>query len=141
VEGIDAVKDICDSHVKVAVLVLSGNDESYIVDACLNAGAVGFLPKDSDAQSMLQAVCSVYEGEIYMPDLNHAVHKEAIHLSPRQREIFVFICEGKPNKEIAYLLSISESTVKQHISELFRKLKVSSRAQVMKKSRLVRIQT
>jgi len=141
IESLVAVKNICQTYFKVAVLVLSGNDSPHIIDACLNAGVLGFLPKSSDTKTMTEAVLSVYQGNVFIPKQDHIDTSHHIALSPRQSEIFALINEGKPNKEIAFLLGLSESTVKQHITELFRKLQVSNRAQAIKKAHLIQLHT
>lgn len=139
VESVQAVKDICQTHPQVAVMILSGNDSEHIVHACLSAGALGFLPKSSPTEVMLNAIHSVYAGEIYTPLPTPSNIPQTIALSPRQKEVFTLIATGESNKQISHALNISESTVKQHVSEVYRKLDVSSRTQAIQKANHIHI--
>ena len=135
IETANTIQDICRTAPGMAVIVLSGHDSPQIIRACIQAGAMGFLSKSSSKETMLSAIRSVYAGNIYTPPEMDDNGAEQIRLSPRQHEIFSLIAEAKSNKEIAYLLGISESTVKQHITVLLRKFNVSSRAQLARKAR------
>ncbi len=137
VGSIAAVQEICTYAPKVAVIVMSGNDASNTIDACLSAGALGFLPKSSSTDDMLFAIRKVFSGETYIPEKLYDNNPSIITLSPRQKEIYTMLKMGNSNKEIAHLLDISESTVKQHITELFRKLSVSNRIQAIQKSFII----
>ena len=135
IEGANSIQDICRAAPNMAVIVVSGHDTPQIIYACIQAGAMGFLSKSSSKETMLSAIRSVYAGNIHMPPEMDDNAVEQVSLSPRQHEIFSLIAEARSNKEIAYLLGISESTVKQHITVLLRKFNVSSRAQLAKKAR------
>ena len=137
--GVHDVKEICASAPKVAVIVLSGNDASHTIDACLSVGALGFLPKSSSTDTMLSAICTVYAGGMYIPPKLYDNNLKPTLLSARQKEVCALLTEGHSNKDIAHLLSISESTVKQHISALFRRLNVSSRTQAIQKATAIQI--
>jgi len=131
--NISQVKEICNLAPKVAVLVLSGNENPHVIASCLQAGAAGFLPKSAPLDLMFQAIQAVYNGEKFIPKfIEPLIH---VALSPRQTEILSLITQGTSNKNIAYQLSISESTVKQHITEIFRKLHVSNRVEAIQASK------
>lgn len=132
IEGTASIQQICQSTPSMAVVIISGHDTPQTIHACIQAGAMGFLSKSSSKDTMLSAIRSVYAGNIYVPSDIDSVNTEQMDLSPRQSEIFSLILEAKSNKEIAYLLDISESTVKQHITVLLRKFGVFSRAQLAK---------
>jgi len=128
-----SVKEICTSFPKLAVIVISGNDSTHTIETCLQAGAAGFVPKDSSREMMLSAIHIVYGGGKFIPSKAYS-NCDAYSLSHRQKEIYELIIEGQSNKKIASHLNISESTVKQHITELFRKLNVSGRVQAILKA-------
>ena len=139
IEGVASIQGICQSTPSMAVIVISGHDAPQTIHACIQAGAMGFLSKSSSKDTMLSAIRQVYAGDIYVPSEVEQAAIESIDLSPRQGEILAMILEAKANKEIAYLLDISESTVKQHITVLLRKFDVSSRAQLIKKAGTLQI--
>lgn len=135
INGTASIRDICQSTPSMAVIVVSGHDTPQTIHACIQAGAMGFLPKSSSKDTMISTIHNVYAGNIHIPSETDSITPEQTDLSPRQNEIFSLILEAKSNKEIAYLLGISESTVKQHITVLFRKFSVFSRTQLIKKAK------
>lgn len=85
-----------------------------------------------------EAVRTVLDGGVYLPDLDHAASKRAaapVHerfgLTPAQTRVMELLAQGKTNREIADLFGLSEGTVKVHMSAIFRALKVSNRAQAL----------
>lgn len=123
---------------KVIVLTIY-NEIEYLVKA-LEIGCDGFILKDSDFDTLKKAIFSVYSGETYiepslMPLLNSSlaerdVLKEKVSdLTRREMEVLKMIASGAFNKEIALTLNISERTVKNHVSNIFKKIGVSDRTQ------------
>lgn len=123
---------------KVIVLTIH-NEIEYLVKA-LEIGCDGFILKDSDFDTLKKAIFSVYSGETYiepslMPLLNSSlaerdVLKEKVSdLTRREMEVLKMIASGAFNKEIALTLNISERTVKNHVSNIFKKIGVSDRTQ------------
>lgn len=123
---------------KVIVLIIH-NEIEYLVKA-LEIGCDGFILKDSDFDTLKKAIFSVYSGETYiepslMPLLNSSlaerdVLKEKVSdLTRREMEVLKMIASGAFNKEIALTLNISERTVKNHVSNIFKKIGVSDRTQ------------
>jgi len=143
VANADGVRHICESVPQTAVVVISGSDAGYVVKACLDAGAMGFISKSSAGKVMLAAIQMVLTGERYVPSIyfdNSSEHSPdaastASSISPRQQQIWQMLIDGKSNKEIAVALDLTDSTVKQHVSALFRKLGVNSRTQAIQKAR------
>lgn len=133
------------------VVVLSADDRPATILSAIDHGASGFIPKTVEASAMQEALHRVLSGGVYLPPLpsdavlntepapadDEPVRDEpsgpesTLGLSGRQLDVLRLLIEGKPNKEICRLLSLSESTVKTHLSAIFRKLKVSSRTQVV----------
>ena len=131
--GVDGVRRLCAATVTTAVVVVSGIESVPVSQACLEAGAMGFVPKSASAETMQAAIRLVFSGEPYVPS---ALLRErddpllpAASLTARQQQLWWLLAEGKSNKEIAYELGLSEGTVKQHLVALYRKLGVSSRIQ------------
>ena len=123
---------------KVIVLTIH-NEIEYLVKA-LEIGCDGFILKDSDFDTLKKAIFSVYSGETYiepslMPLLNSSlaerdVLKEKVSdLTRREMEVLKMIASGAFKKEIALTLNISERTVKNHVSNIFKKIGVSDRTQ------------
>ncbi len=128
----------------VAVVILTIYNDDERVFAAIKAGAKGYVLKDSPPEETLQAVRAAARGEALLhPSLVGRVLSEFGRLSSqkaadnavfadltdREREVLTEIGKGKRNKEIAETLFISEKTVKNHISSIFSKLEVNSRAE------------
>ena len=134
--GIDATTRIVDNCPPTAVIILSmHHDESYIVRA-LNAGARGYLLKDSLKADLISAVNAVSQGHSYFsPKVSLLLQEDYFRemadkqktdtyelLTAREREILQLAAEGKSNKEIAHILNLSFYTVDTHRSHILQKL-------------------
>ena len=123
---------------KVSVIIVSGSDDQPIVRACLEAGAKSYIPKTVTSEKFLQALKRVMDGEVFLPpgmeDLDPNPPSDSPILTPRQREVLYAMSRGLPTKLIARELSLSEYTVKDHISDLFRVLEVSNRVEAVNKA-------
>jgi len=121
------------------VLVLSDHENQTLLKAALNAGARGVLPKWSDFGEMESAIDAVAKGETYVsPAIGHGSpnssdsHSSSEMLSPREHEIFLLLAQGKKNREIGKLLSISTRTVDTHRSNILKKLQMRSNAELVR---------
>lgn len=124
---------------QIPVVMISAQEEAAVVVRAREFGASGFIPKSSSLEMIQQAVRQVLDGEVWWP----AQSEEAISLSaeakaasaglasltPQQFRVLTMVCEGLLNKQIAYELSVSEATVKAHVTAIFRKLGVRTRTQ------------
>jgi two-component system, NarL family, response regulator NreC len=143
--GIEAVRQIVKRAPSVRILILSmHSDEAYITQA-LQAGAKGYLLKDSADTDLIRAVSDVAAGrsffspavaKVMLDDyVRHLADKGIVDrydaLSEREREVFQLIAEGHSNKEIADLLSISPATVETHRAHIFQKLDLHNTAEVV----------
>ncbi|MGN6711435.1 response regulator [Anaerocolumna jejuensis] len=126
------------STTKVLILTIH-NEIEYLLKA-VEIGVNGYVLKDSESDLLRKAIFAVYSGETFIqpnmvPLLNEKLEgKEDMTsseslLTKREMEVLKLITEGLFNKEIAYNLSISEKTVKNHVSNIFRKISVSDRTQ------------
>ncbi|SDH76110.1 two component transcriptional regulator, LuxR family [Pseudomonas flavescens] len=124
---------------QIPVMMISAQEEAAVVVRSREFGASGFIPKSSSLEVIQQAVRQVLDGEVWWPPQS----EEAISLSseakaasaglasltPQQFRVLTMVCEGLLNKQIAYELSVSEATVKAHVTAIFRKLGVRTRTQ------------
>ncbi len=125
----------------IPVIVVSANEERDTIRRCIDFGASGYIPKTTDIEVMRGAVRTVLEGGAWTPadvDLAAPVDKETADivrrlssLTPQQVRVLMMLSEGLLNKQIAYELSVSEATVKAHVSAILQKLGVDSRTQAV----------
>ena len=138
--GIEVLKSIRNQNLKVKVLILTVHNEIEYLLKAVDIGVDGYILKDSESAELKRAIMTVLEGESYIqssliPALNSRliardVDKEKIDsLTKRELEVLVQVANGMFNKEIANTLNISERTVKNHLSNIFRKIEVSDRTQ------------
>lgn len=122
------------------LVMVSGSYDRATVRDALAAGAAGFLPKTLDRATILEAIEQVLAGEIYVPqEMQHdpeAEEENAIRelidsLTPQQRVVLGHLVAGRLNKQIAFDLDISMTTVKAHVSAILCKLNVFSRTQAV----------
>jgi DNA-binding NarL/FixJ family response regulator len=140
--GLSLLRQLRSNHSTVPVVVLSGADDREHVLRALNLGASGFIPKSSSVELMLQAIRLVLSGGTYIPQQAlgsspsargdaPADPRRMQDLTPRQRQTLALMAQGKSNKIIAIDLNISEATVKSHVTEILRVLKVTNRTQAV----------
>ena len=144
-DGVEAMRQIrsVDASVNFIVLTTFDTDE-YIYDA-IEAGAKGYLMKDTSRDELFRAIHAVHQGEsMIQPGVASKVLDRfaelsrraapADVLSERETEVLGLMAEGAGNKAIAADLSITESTVKTHVAHIFRKLDVSGRTDAVTKA-------
>ena len=147
-DGVEAMRQIRAKHDDVKFLVLTTYDtDEYIFDA-IEAGAKGYLLKDASREELFRAVRTVNRGESLieptvisrvldrLTELSHRAAQGPDHLALSEREVEVLqlMARGSANKQIAGDLSISESTVKTHVANIFQKLEVSHRTEAVTKA-------
>jgi DNA-binding NarL/FixJ family response regulator len=123
------------------VLVLSAYDDLEYVLSMLSAGASGYMLKDEEPSTIAQGVLSVSKGETWLsPDIAASLVQHSIRaaglskqdeLTARERDVLVLLAKGYPNEQIAETLFIAEGTVKNHVTHIYDKLGVSSRAKAV----------
>lgn len=132
-DGLAALATLRREAPEVAVVVVSASSDGATVRACLDAGAMSFIPKSLGAQTLAHAVQQVLAGRTYLPEelLQAAAGPDAAapSLTPRQLDVLAGLCRGLPSKSIARELNISEYTVKEHASALFQALGVRNRTE------------
>lgn len=138
--GLDTLKEIKESDLDIKVIMLTVHNETDYLMKAVEIGSNGYVLKDSGSAELIHAINTVMEGDSYIqpdmiPMLNSKMvvrnkDKEKIkELTRREMEVLVLVSEGMFNKEIADKLNISERTVKNHISSIFRKIDVADRTQ------------
>lgn len=120
---------------ELAVVVISATEDADTVRRALSLGASGFIPKSASAKEIGDAFEAVLAGETWSPPQSRPWKRrtEAAHhnLTPAQVRMLMALRAGSPNKQIAFEMGVTESTVKCHMSALFRKLGVYNRTQAL----------
>ena len=138
--GLEVLKVLRENKMDIKVLMLTlHNEVEYLIKA-VDQGVDGYIMKDSESAELKRAIYKVNSGKTYIqpsliPELNFRLanrdlEKDKIKfLTKRELEVLIQVANGMSNKEIALNLNISERTVKNHISNIFKKIDVSDRTQ------------
>ena len=143
INGLQAIQALKDANVPSKIIVLTIHEDREYLFKTLQMGAEGYVLKDAEAGILISAIRSVYNGQNYIqPNMTRELVKEFTRitkhekakisenlLTAREIEVLELIAEGRLNKQIAKELFISEKTVKNHVSNIFKKLNVSDRTQ------------
>lgn len=117
------------------VVVVSSNDDQAIIRACLDAGAMSFIPKTATPDELAEALRFVLAGAIYLPTQILATAESpqppSVTLSPRQQDVLRCLCQGLSTKSIARQLALSDQTVKKYIDAIFKLLQVHNRTEAV----------
>ena len=141
VRGFSGLMYMRAQYPSVPVIVVSANDDPAAIRRCMEFGASGFIPKTLGVDAMRAAISRILGGGVWTPpdvDLSVGANAEAAELmarmatlTPQQVRVLMMLSEGLLNKQIAYQLSVSEATVKAHVSAILQKLGVESRTQAV----------
>jgi DNA-binding NarL/FixJ family response regulator len=126
---------------EIPVAVVSASDSVEVVSKVMSLGAKGFIPKATPTQTIADALKQIMDGKNWLPEgidtlTEHDapvrdIAKLVGELTPKQFQVLKLLQNGLLNKQIAFDLSITEATVKAHISAVFRKFKVNTRTQAV----------
>ena len=124
---------------EVPVMIISAVEDHKVIRRTFELGAAGYLPKSVGPADIRNAIDTVLSGEILVPegislegdDEQSAFIRRLSTLTPQQIRVLMMLSDGLMNKQIAYELSISEATVKAHVSSILQKLDVDSRTQAV----------
>ena len=141
-DGARIAREVLQASPSTGVILLTTVDTDDSLITGLSAGASGFLLKSTPAEEILSAVRTVHSGAKVVAPMSTArlidyvlasAHAEdgSVALSSRERDVLHMLCEGASNRRIASQLSISEATVKSHVSVLFTKTKTRSRLEIV----------
>jgi len=124
------------------IVIISASDDISDIRGAINNGANGYIHKSSSNEVMLNALLLVLSGGLYLPpQWNVSTEKNITPLTHRQKQVVALLAVGKANKEIAKEFSISDKTVKAHLSEIFKRLEVSNRTQAVHQARQLGVLT
>jgi DNA-binding NarL/FixJ family response regulator len=149
--GLEILADLRERHPAISVVVLSAFQDRDTVRRALDLGALGFIPKNTEREVVLGALRLVLAGGIYIPRqaLDGAAPRAAANgaststgnlrerlppglgLTERQVQVLALVMEGKSNKAISRALSLAEHTVKNHMTAIFKALRVTSRTEAV----------
>jgi len=147
INGIEATRQIVGTSPHIGVIVVTMFEDDDSVFAAMRAGARGYVLKGADQNDILRAIQAVARGEaLFGPTIaarlmNYFTPQEKIstpafpELTEREREILELIAQGANNAEIATQLTISQKTVRNHVSNIFNKLQVTDRVQAALRAR------
>lgn len=138
--GIEVLEEIKKNKIDTKVLILTVHNEVEYLVRAVDIGVEGYILKDAESAELKSAIYHIIEGENYIqPSLIPALNNRLVNrdsdkakidsLTNREREVLVHVANGMFNKEIALNLNISERTVKNHISNIFKKINVNDRTQ------------
>lgn len=139
--GLSGLISLRGIHATVPVVIVSAHDDPETIRRALELGASGFISKSASMDNIRSAIEAVLSGEITAPgDIDLGVErdpeisdliKRLQSLTPQQTRVLGMLAEGLLNKQIAYELSVSEATIKAHVSAILQKLNVESRTQAV----------
>ena len=139
--GFSGLIELRERFPSVPVVIVSAAQERGLARAALAAGAAGFVPKSLRRSAIVDALKQVLAGNIYAPEIEEGdlaanaedteILRRIESLTPQQKVVLRLVVAGKLNKQIAYDLDVSMTTVKAHVSAILSKLKVFSRTQAV----------
>jgi len=141
--GIEALRRLKDMGIDSKIIMLTIHDDREYLYETIKIGANGYVLKDADSDTLIKAIIDVFNGKSYIhPSISELLvneinpsgyksleSKQIDSLTRREYEVLVLIAEGLNNRDIAERLFISEKTVKNHVSNIFKKIGVSDRVQ------------
>ena len=142
--GFSALVHVRAQYPLIPILVVSAHEDTSIIQRAIAHGAMGYIPKSAHPSLIGEAIRHVLEGEIWLPpnfppNMNFdpraadetALAERIQSLTPQQFRVLMMVAEGLLNKQIAYELDVSEATIKEHVTAIFRKLGVQNRTQAV----------
>lgn len=137
-DGVNGCISIKNQFPNVKIIILTAYSQEHLIIETIKAGADGYLLKNIKSDELIKSIINVYNGgSVLDPSVTSGVFNimarkdkaEQNILSPRETEILEMLSFGKSNKEIAHIMSISDKTVRNYISNIFKKINVSNRTE------------
>lgn len=133
-EGVEAIEQIISEFSEAKIIILTTYDTDEDIYQGLQAGAKGYLLKDTTSEELTNAIRTVYQGKKYVPQQIAIKLTERItnsDLTNREMEVLRLLTKGRNNQEIGSILKITEGTVKFHVKNILSKLDASDRTQAV----------
>jgi len=141
IDGCAFLKMLNERDIIIPSCVISASEDISKIHTIMNLGAMGFIPKDWEAEQIASGLKRILEGEIIIPqDIQKKLTtfnqlQKKIVLSNRQRDVLVLLKDGLSNQKISKILNISEHTVKSHVSALFQVFEADNRMQCVENAK------
>ncbi|ENY73103.1 response regulator transcription factor [Aeromonas diversa] len=135
--GLEGLAHLRGQYPDLPVVVVSAAEEPAIIGQVMAMGALGFIPKSSPMKTLVDALSTVLGGDTWLPEGislqqdGFGLAERLSSLTPQQYKVLLMLRDGSLNKQIAWELSVSEATIKAHITAIFRKLGVKNRTQAV----------
>lgn len=138
--GFEVLSALTEKLLTTAIVVVSSSKDKADMKKAIALGAMGFIPKSAPSPIIYNALNLVLSGGVYIPpemltmdidEPNHEQSSKTSHLTPRQIEVLVLMSKGRVNKEIARELDCAETTVKAHVTAIFRELNAKNRTEAV----------
>lgn len=138
-EGFTGLSALRTEYPDVPVIMVSAEEDPVIIKQALTLGAAAYIPKSAPLELLSEAIAAVLNGDSWLPaeleqDVRNAkplIEEDFAHrleqLTPQQFRVLKMIADGLLNKQIAYEMNVQETTIKQHVSAILRKLNVNNR--------------
>jgi DNA-binding NarL/FixJ family response regulator len=133
-DGIQTIRELAVSNPAIKALVLTTYDNEEDIFCALEAGARGYILKDTTRQEIIEAVRQIHAGNRFLPPAVAARLADRMvrpSLTPRELDVLRLVSRGRTNKEMAAAMFVSEETIKTHMKGLFQKLGVHDRAEAV----------
>lgn len=144
-DGFSVLRELRDHYATIAVVILSSSDDQDTVKRAFKLGALGFIPKTTEREVMLNAIKLVFSGGVYIPSeiLEETTSPQlttkpatrdslkSLGLTDRQIEVLALLMKGRSNKSIAKILNMAVPTVKNHVTVVLKALNVTSRTEAV----------
>jgi DNA-binding NarL/FixJ family response regulator len=140
VQGLSGLLYLRTEHPEIPVVIVSASEDAVTIRRAIEFGASGYVPKSLPVEQIRQAVRNVLDGAVWTPPEIEMGRADAAAgsaiarlstLTPQQVRVLMMLGEGLLNKQIAFRLSVSEATIKAHVSAILQKLGVDSRTQAV----------
>lgn len=144
--AVPLLRRLAQRNPRMRLLVVCGNEDASVQHKARETGAHGFLSKHESVEVFARAVASLRAGEVWFPRISGTmplpdaprefpIHPRKLGLTDRQAEVLSLVLCGQPNKRIARALSLSEQTVKEHVTNILAKLGVANRVEAITRLR------
>ncbi|GAB4578888.1 MAG: response regulator transcription factor [Anaerolineales bacterium] len=136
-DGLEAMITILDDYPDARFIILTNFDSEEDIFRGLEAGAMGYIIKDTPQNTLIHAIQAVYNGQrMVSPEIAHKLSQRKTYprLSPREMDIIRLMRDGQSNQAISVQLNITESTVKSHVKNILFKLGANDRTQAVTKA-------